>query len=126
MVLEIPEKFDGETKQEANQPKKGIFIGTGQSIVLNPDNTMVANGDVILEDLMLDIEKENANMAQPSFDDTMEQAILADRRNPMSASTRNSEKVEKAKVNLKDNMLKYQISDDKEENDLLEGVMGPS
>ena len=87
---------------------------------------MMANGDVILADLQLDIEKENANMAQPSFDDTMEQAILADKRNPMSASTRNSEKVEKAKVNLKDNMLKYQISDDKEENDLLEGVMGPS
>ena len=39
----------------------------------------------------------------------------------MTTSTRGPEK---ARVNEKDNMLKYQISDDKEENDLLDFVMG--
>ena len=29
-------------------------------------------------------------------------------------------------MNEKDNLLKYQVSDDKEVNDMLEGVLGPS
>ena len=33
---------------------------------------------------------------------------------------------EQAKLNQKDNLLRYQVSDDKEENELLEGLMGPS
>lgn len=61
----------------------------------------------------------------PSFDDTMEDAKLR-RQNPLAATTRNSCRPEKTKLNEKDNLLKYQISDDREENELLEGVMGPS
>jgi len=44
-VLEFPATADGET------PKRGIFMADGTSIALDPNNTMVANGDVILEDL---------------------------------------------------------------------------
>ena len=33
---------------------------------------------------------------------------------------------QKARMNEKDNLLKYQLSDDKEVNDMLEGVLGPS
>ena len=45
----------------------------------------------------------------------------------MAASARTASVAhEQARINEKDNLLRYQISDDKEENDLLEGVMGPS
>lgn len=55
-------------------------------------------------------------MVPANFDDT-----LPDQRNPLAGTQRQSER---ATVNMRDNLLKYQISDDKDENELLDLVMG--
>lgn len=57
-------------------------------------------------------------LIEANFDDTLPNQRP---RNNLAASTKVVK--EKARMNEKDNMLKYQISDNKEENDLLEGVM---
>ena len=82
-------------------------------------------------DLMRDIEAREKqehmeDMIVPAnFDDTL--PVVNDPNNPMAASARQSAAVNgQSRLNEKDNMLKYQVSDNKEENDLLEGVMGDS
>ena len=79
--------------------------------------------------MMADIEfrerqEHMQDMIVPAnFDDTLPNADT----NPMAASTRRSQATKgQSRFNERDNMLKYQVSDNKEENDLLEGVMGAS
>ncbi len=87
--------------------------------------------DIRANDLMRDIEarerqEQMEDMIVPAnFDDTLPDVY--DPKNPMAASARQSAAVGgQSRLNEKDNMLKYQVSDNKEENDLLEGVMGSS
>ena len=84
---------------------------------------MAVNGKVELNDLQKEIahqiaqEKAEDQMMLANFDDTLPNA-----RNPLANTTRSTRLVNH--VNQKDNMLKYQVSDDKEENELLEDIMG--
>ena len=64
-----------------------------------------------LGDLLKEIESENNNMAGPSFDDTMEGAAGHIQKNPLAATTRTLSK-QVTNSNKKDNLLKYQISED--------------
>jgi len=54
---------------------------------------------------------------EANFDDTLPNQ----KPRPLTMSTKLVK--EKARMNEKDNMLQYQVSDNKEENDLLEGIM---
>ena len=67
---------------------------------------MVVNGDVDLNDLQKDIEALNKqnSVGGPSFEDTMDGG---QNKNPLAATQRMSERPQKARMNEKDNMLKY-------------------
>lgn len=105
-----------------------MFMGEAIAIVEDPNSTVVVNGAVDLKDLQKEINRVNTEQQNqgPSFEDSIEVAAKQSKNNPLAATARQSFKPEKAKMNEKDNLLKYQISDDKEENELLEVVMGPS
>lgn len=95
-------------------------------IVPDPNNTMAVNGQVHVDSLQKDIDEmikfefEEDMAQQANFDDTIKMQMP---KNRLAASTKLLGK-EITKANQEDNMLKYQISDDKEENDLLESMMG--
>ncbi len=98
-----------------------MFMGVAETVYVDQNNTMAVNGQVEVEDLQKDIskqmelEKQENMMVPANFDDT-----LPTEKNPLMGTQKFSE----ARVNQKDNMLKYQISDDKDENELLDVVMG--
>ena len=72
---------------------KKMFEGVASDLYENQNNTMVQNGEVMLEDLQKDIAQQEAEnvaaLGHANFDDTMQEAIAArNAGNPLAASTR--------------------------------------
>ena len=107
----------------------GIFVAQGEQIEeYDPNNTVEVNGEVVVEDLQKDIDalelkEARASELEPVFLESDPERVVRERaqvpRNMLAASTKLTNKMAE-----QDNMLKYQISDNKEENELIEDLLG--